>query len=485
MKLKKGQILVNRFINRYFTEHQKRRTRLELLKDTLDKAVLGGLYLEFGVWKGFSINYIARLRPQQKFYGFDCFKGLPEDWSAFYPKGWMNLDEIPKVEKNAELVVGLFNDTLKPFLESHKEKIAYLHLDADLYSSTKYVLFTLADQNRLQRGTIIEFDEVFYQDSPNTVLDDEYRVFNEFISKYDVIVRWLYFFKKGATTRASLIIEYFGGEREVGIKREDNSVRVVAIIAARDEEKYLPETLDSLLSQTHSLYKIIVINDGSQDRTLEISEEKGCIVINLPYHRESYLGNPRLAMIWNHGFKEAEKYNPDYLLISGADHIYPENYLSRLIEVTKGNTVISGGVIADHGLTEVPRGSGRLIDSKFWKRILGFQYYPCYGFESYPIMKAKSLGFETSVVNDLITFSRKLKRNKIKSWGGGIWMRASGYHWTRVVSRIIILALKRPIAALYMLYGFVTYHGPKLDIYDYVRGYQKKTLFRSRLRRKK
>ena len=213
MKLEDGKILVNKFINKYFTLRPPRPSRLNLLENTLSRALLSGLFLEFGVWKGASINHLANLRPNQKFYGFDCFKGLPEDWSTFYPKGWMTLDKLPEVKDNVELVVGLFQDILEPFLEAHKEKVAFLHLDADLYSSTKYVLFTLADHNRLQRGTVIEFDEIFYQDSKTTMLDDEHRVFNEFMETYNVKVQWLYFFQRRATVRASLIIEYFGGKR--------------------------------------------------------------------------------------------------------------------------------------------------------------------------------------------------------------------------------------------------------------------------------
>ena len=214
MNLEDGKILVNKFVNKYFILKQPRPSRLKLLENTVRRAFLNGLFLEFGVWKGTSINHLSTQRPNQKFYGFDCFTGLPEDWSTFYPKGWMGLDGVPEVRDNVELVVGLFQDTLEPFLETHEEEVAFLHLDADLYSSTKYVLFTLADHNRLQRGTVIEFDEVFYQDSPDTLLDDEHRVFNEFMETYNVKVSWLYFFQQRSTIRASLIIEYFGGKKK-------------------------------------------------------------------------------------------------------------------------------------------------------------------------------------------------------------------------------------------------------------------------------
>ena len=213
MNLVEGQKLVDAFLGQHFTEKQRLRSRNNLLTRSVRKAKLKGLFLEFGVMNGESINHLAKIKRNQKFYGFDCFTGLPEDWSEYYPKGHMKVDNIPFVRRNVELVVGLFQNTLKPFLEIHKENVAYLHLDADLYSSTKYVLFTLAKEDRLQKGTIIEFDEVFFQDSHETLLDDEHRVFKEFIEVFDIDFRWLWFFQYRSTTRASLIISHFGGSR--------------------------------------------------------------------------------------------------------------------------------------------------------------------------------------------------------------------------------------------------------------------------------
>lgn len=214
MNLVEGQKLVDAFLDRYFKKRQRVKSRNNLLKRSVRRVHLDGLFLEFGVMNGESINHLAKIKHNQKFYGFDCFTGLPEDWSEHYPKGHMKVNNIPSVRKNVELVIGLFQDTLKPFLEIHKEKVAYLHLDADLFSSTKYVLFTLADKDRLQPGTVIEFDEIFFQDSQDTLLDDEHRVFKEFIEKYDVDFKWLWFFQYRATTRASLIILRFEGSRD-------------------------------------------------------------------------------------------------------------------------------------------------------------------------------------------------------------------------------------------------------------------------------
>ena len=39
-----------------------------------------GLFLEFGVYKGQSINILSKLKPNKIFHGFDTFTGLPEEW---------------------------------------------------------------------------------------------------------------------------------------------------------------------------------------------------------------------------------------------------------------------------------------------------------------------------------------------------------------------------------------------------------------------
>jgi hypothetical protein len=50
-----------------------------------------GLLLEFGVYKGDSINRLARLMPAGHWYGFDSFKGLPEAWTPAARRGAFNM----------------------------------------------------------------------------------------------------------------------------------------------------------------------------------------------------------------------------------------------------------------------------------------------------------------------------------------------------------------------------------------------------------
>ncbi len=120
-----------------------------------------GLVLEFGVFKGVTINYMARLQPDRQFYGFDSFKGLPEDWAGkrFSERNFDRKGVKPKVPSNVTLVEGWFDATLPAFLAQHTGPIAFLHVDCDIYSSTKTVLESCVP--RLAQGAVIVFDEFF------------------------------------------------------------------------------------------------------------------------------------------------------------------------------------------------------------------------------------------------------------------------------------------------------------------------------------
>jgi Methyltransferase domain len=118
-----------------------------------------GLALEFGVATGSTLRIIAdAVAADRTVAGFDSFAGLPEVWRTGFPVGEFAQAEIPTVE-GAEIVVGLFEDELPAFLARNEEEVAFLHVDCDLYSSTKTVLALMGD--RLAPDAILLFDEFF------------------------------------------------------------------------------------------------------------------------------------------------------------------------------------------------------------------------------------------------------------------------------------------------------------------------------------
>jgi hypothetical protein len=79
---------------------------------------------------------------------------------------------------NVDLIVGWFDQQLPHFLLEHpREPVSFLHIDCDLYSSTKTVFSLLAD--RIVPGTIIVFDEYFNYPGWRV---HEFLAFQEFVS---------------------------------------------------------------------------------------------------------------------------------------------------------------------------------------------------------------------------------------------------------------------------------------------------------------
>jgi hypothetical protein len=154
-------------------------TPKELLAHALSLAPASGLYAEFGVNSGGSINFIAKTVPAQTIHGFDSFEGLPENWGGNnMAAGYFNRGgAFPKVRSNVKLHKGWFNESLSPFLAGNADKAAFLHIDCDIYSSTVTILACFKD--RIVPGTVIVFDEYF--NYPNWKAH-EHKAFEEFVA---------------------------------------------------------------------------------------------------------------------------------------------------------------------------------------------------------------------------------------------------------------------------------------------------------------
>jgi hypothetical protein len=146
------------------------------------------LWLEFGVATGKTINYISTFTTD-KVYGFDSFEGLPEKWRDGFDKGAFSRNgDLPEVNENVVLIKGWFNETLSDFIKTQNKKVSFIHVDADLYSSTKYIFDTLKDY--LDEDCVIVFDElVNYEGYDGDT--GELKAFYEFITENTVNYKWI------------------------------------------------------------------------------------------------------------------------------------------------------------------------------------------------------------------------------------------------------------------------------------------------------
>ncbi len=209
------------FIKKYISRFFKKRSAYPEKKFNLHYAIgfavannIEGDYLEFGVFKGESFIYaykhynkmFANYRKTQKvhsrfldhkirFFAFDSFEGLPDSDDKDIPLHWTGEKPMSyprfKFEKNLKkanvdlnkvsIIEGYYDKTLTKSLYAKLglEKAAIIHIDCDLYESTKTVLDTI--KPLIVEGTVIIFDDYFYyKGSP---YKGERGAFNEWLVK--------------------------------------------------------------------------------------------------------------------------------------------------------------------------------------------------------------------------------------------------------------------------------------------------------------
>jgi len=174
----------------------------ELIDFSLRAVTVDGHYLEFGVFTGGTIRYMARRIGSRTIHGFDSFEGLPEAWSGF-GLGGKSFDvkgRLPRVPGNVALHRGYFDQSLPQWLNDHPGPAAFVHIDCDLYSSTKTILDLLAP--RLANGTVILFDEYFNYPGWE---QHEFKAFQEFVTARGVKYDYLAFARQQVAVRITAI----------------------------------------------------------------------------------------------------------------------------------------------------------------------------------------------------------------------------------------------------------------------------------------
>ena len=173
-------------------------TQKELIDYALRRVPATGHLTEFGVYTGGTIRYIAKRIGGRTIHGFDGFQGLPEDWGGFSldSTAFDNRGRLPAVPANVVLHAGWFQDTLPGWLERNPGAIAFMHVDCDLYSSTK-TIFDLAGA-RLAPGSLILFDEYFNYANWR---EHEFKALQEFVAATGVRYEYLAYARQQVLVR--------------------------------------------------------------------------------------------------------------------------------------------------------------------------------------------------------------------------------------------------------------------------------------------
>jgi macrocin-O-methyltransferase TylF-like protien len=150
---------------------------------------------EFGVASGVSFLSFARCleilergfepKERRKLYGFDSFAGLPElgardrspqtknpemrQGGFHVPDAYAGLFDYVRQNPQCALHQGWFKETIPRFLaENPHVSFALVHVDCDLYESTREVLERVWEH--VSPGGTLVFDELFHPDFPGETL---------------------------------------------------------------------------------------------------------------------------------------------------------------------------------------------------------------------------------------------------------------------------------------------------------------------------
>lgn len=106
------------------------------------------------------------------------------------------------------------------------------------------------------------------------------------------------------------------------------------IIPTYNEEKFISLTLQSIVEQTVLPSKVVVVNDGSTDKTAEIIQsfvEKHAFISLINKNSEAiHLPGSKVIQAFNRGLETVDD-NYDFIVKADADLIFPPNYFETII----------------------------------------------------------------------------------------------------------------------------------------------------------
>jgi biofilm PGA synthesis N-glycosyltransferase PgaC len=194
----------------------------------------------------------------------------------------------------------------------------------------------------------------------------------------------------------------------------------MALTSGRNEERFIRQTVEGVLSQRPAPEAYIVVDDGSVDKTVEIlSEYPEVTVLRLDNPRHSTRG-VNLAWALNSGVGRATELVPewDYLLKVDADSVLPPDYFSRLLSRFEENPRlgVTSGTPYDEKVWRGRASDGAKIYRRAcWDSLKHF--VPCNAFDTLALLQAKRYGWVVESFPEIkYTQLRTWRRGSLNRW---------------------------------------------------------------------
>ncbi|TXF75022.1 glycosyltransferase family 2 protein [Chryseobacterium sp.] len=131
-------------------------------------------------------------------------------------------------------------------------------------------------------------------------------------------------------------------------------MKFLIIIPAHNEEKNILFCLESLKNQSFRDYRVVIVNDGSTDKTRELADNfvhENAAFQALHLEKSEHEPGAKVVRTFNKGLETLNVKDFDIICKFDADIIFPENYLAKINEVYEKNPKV--GMVS--GLVKVKK----------------------------------------------------------------------------------------------------------------------------------
>lgn len=248
----------------------------------------------------------------------------------------------------------------------------------------------------------------------------------------------------------------------------------VIITPARDEEKYIVNTLDSVVSQTVRPQKWVIVNDGSTDRTGDIlegyaSKHKWIHIIHRA-DRGCRKGGYGVMDAFYDGYQALNVKHWDFLVKLDGDLGFDQHYFERcFVHFQEDPSLgIGGGILLsptnqelrlEDGPSFHVRGATKIYRRQCWAAIGGLIKAP--GWDTVDEVKANMLGWSTRTFRDLEMIHYRPTGLAYGHWvdsvKGGRAGFIAGYHPIFMLVKCLKRLWQEPflVNGVGLMYGFI------------------------------
>jgi biofilm PGA synthesis N-glycosyltransferase PgaC len=254
-----------------------------------------------------------------------------------------------------------------------------------------------------------------------------------------------------------------------------NSIRYIIVSPVRNEAQYLPRTIASVVLQTITPARWIIVDDGSTDETGQVAQDAArwlswITVVNRADRGFRQAGTGVVDAFYA-GYRCIEREAWDYLVKLDGDLSFAPDYFENCFENFQKDTHlgIAGGTVccAKKGIIEAEakndprfhvRGATKIYRRDCWRDIDGL--VKATGWDTLDEVKANMLGWTTRTISGINAVHHRPTGAAYGAWNdrvkAGVANYISGYHPLFMLLKSVKRIVEKPylVGSLGLLYGF-------------------------------